>query len=512
MARDQVSKRVKIITAAAFLASCCLLYLCSQLIFKTPPAYAQDAGEKELTIRNMPGCKLTRKGSNSVLWVLEDPYAEIKQVTDDTGQTIRKVTVKIPYFCAQGDPTREVYEVRCGKESPIGRELFLYEFNINDLGCMPKCGDGKLDPDEKCEPASLKNLIGKTHTKLLRRLGEEDVEPPTMIETKCPEGEVCGRDCGCRKDSSRVRCAQGKANCTTYVVTKGGGLGTVIKDEPLDEGEFFDLNAEYVQKALSEVDLPAGECVTGVKTVCTTEDGIVCESAEVHVDVPCCGDGELDAGEECDEGAGNGEPGVKCSKDCKLPCEEKGAGYTSTCGGDTPCCEEVEAGCCKCVAPKISCCGEEGKDCAEINTNAGSDVCYESEGEGKTCPGKCYWHEKSKPVCPDGTSPAEGAALAEKDCYCCACQNEPTSDCQRSCDEQGEGMSFCCLAGEATCPDILLQSPLQSGAELGDIVISPGGYCTVKCYQGVCPHVPAGSGLPSCNDPAAVQAAKKLCS
>jgi hypothetical protein len=71
-------------------------------------------------------------------------------------------------------------------------------------------------------------------------------------------------------------------------------------------------------------------------------------------------------------------------------------------------------------------------------------------------------------------------------------------------------MHFCCLPGDDSCPDILLQSPLQSGAELGDIEISVGGNCTVRCYEGVCPGQTGVSG-PSCDDEPGVIASKIPC-
>ncbi len=143
----------------------------------------------------------------------------------------------------------------------------------------------------------------------------------------------------------------------------GGTLVTITGANFIDVAAvyFGDTPAGFTVNDASSITtiVPAGEAVDTVDVTVVTVGGTSPTSAvdvftyTPSVPTPICGDGTVDPGEQCDDGAANGQPGDCCS----ITCTYQPAGTTCTDDG-SPCTSDVCDGAGACThpaAPSLTC-------------------------------------------------------------------------------------------------------------------------------------------------------------
>jgi len=179
------------------------------------------------------------------------------------------------------------------------------------------------------------------------------------------------------------------------------------------------------------------------------EDALVIPKADTQL--PTCGNGILDPGEDCDDG--NTQSGDGCSKLCKLEC-----GYTCNCGDPTKLCIYLVV------------CGDgirsSSEACDDGNTNSG-------DGCSANCQVEAHWQchvpgRRCTPTCGDGI------LLGTETCDD---GNTVAGDgCGENCLIEGAGQ-YCgdgVISGAEECDDGAFNNDAEYGA------------CTTKCRYSFC--------------------------
>ena len=157
-----------------------------------------------------------------------------------------------------------------------------YECRVPGKRCIPKCGDSKLIGDETCDDGNTTSGDGCTSTC--------QIEPGAT----CPD---LGKPC------SKAQCGNGK----------------------VESGELCDCGTDPDKlpsdcKSMNGLFYGDGK---GCSKTCTKEPSCLDSSGKTQACTTSCGDGNLDPGEDCDDG--NGLDGDGCSAKCK-----KEGGFTCT--------------------------------------------------------------------------------------------------------------------------------------------------------------------------------------
>jgi hypothetical protein len=209
----------------------------------------------------------------------------------------------------------------------------------------PDCDDGDVCTDDVCDPA-----VGCKH--LMNNAPCTDGNVCTLADMcefgkcaskgnlQCADGNPCTDDSchpknGCLFAPNAVACDDGNA-CTAQDACAGGlckpGAGTNCDDGKVCTDDSCDpkTGCQHADNAAACNDgnactlndaCNAGACKGGGPLTC--DDGQKCTADSCHPDsgcifapiAPCCGNGKVEAGEQCDEGPANGLGA--CSADCK---------------------------------------------------------------------------------------------------------------------------------------------------------------------------------------------------
>lgn len=277
--------------------------------------------------------------------------------------------------------------------------------------CWSPCGNGYLDDGEECD-------LGKDNG---RPGGCCTVDCVAVAAGEaCDDGEFCTATDRCSGDGKCVGtddpCAELGLRCDWKLDTCDRcGDGVVEGDELCDDGAAngtskcgcgehckwpgIDTACEDgLACTLGDGCDGAGQCTRGEKSPCAP--GALCHETADGAICALCGDGKVDFGEACDDGADNGLSPCGCSNACTLPttcddgnaCTVGDACAEGKCRGDDPC-AELPGTACVTTDAGIECqvlCGngkvDKGEECdAGADNGASQCGCSSACTLPKTC-------------------------------------------------------------------------------------------------------------------------------
>jgi uncharacterized repeat protein (TIGR01451 family) len=228
---------------------------------------------------------------------------------------------------------------------------------------------------------------------------EINIDTEVSESTPCDEtlvNEVCVwaleiDEWRCIEETTEIYCETPEPYCGDGVLDAGEECDDGINNGEVCVPEYED-SCQYCDNTCEPVVLEGPFCGDGVKDIpyeeCDGLDGVgpnqVCSQECELIDIPYCGDGNVDYGEECDDG--NNVNGDGCSSECLIEyCNYCGDGY---CLEDETC-ETCPQDCGECP-PEPPECGngviEEGEQCDDGNNISGdgcSSICLiEEEDNG----------------------------------------------------------------------------------------------------------------------------------
>ncbi|MBN1610938.1 MAG: DUF4215 domain-containing protein [Polyangiaceae bacterium] len=262
-----------------------------------------------------------------------------------------------------------------------------------------ECGNGVLDPGEKCEPPSVDGCSADC-----RSFVPEAPDPPVCGNSRIEAGETCdppaageGCDASCQVEPGFTCFRPGVCFLTPECGDGVRGYGEACDDN-------------------NEID--ADGC-----TNCAVDDEWVCNSASPSVcEHRYCGDGQRSPGEACDDGSQCSTSGADCDED-------------SDCGGGETCEPRASDGC------SASCTVEAGWRCS-------SSGCQPVCGDGIVIAGK--------EACDDGdTERNDGCSPA--------CIEEPFWECSNAPGQPSECSSTIECGNEVVEPGEICDPPNVNG-------------------------------------------------
>jgi cysteine-rich repeat protein len=349
----------------------------------------------------------------------------------------------------------------------------------------PICGNGFVEGVEQCDDGSKNGSPG----------GSCQIDCTwtcinTPGNTQCDDKNPCN---GAETCSDKHTCQAGtpiaeNGSCGTARICVGGscvdsscGDGVVTAPEECDDGNTavgdgceptckFTCVAGDATRACPAADVCAGASTCSTTHTCTAgtpkADGTACGTGQICVAGKCgaatCGDGFVEAGEDCDFGAGNG-PGKGCEATCKLSCASDAAcADTNTCNGNETC-----------VANSVG--GAAGKKCQSGTNLASGTACTGGQCDGA---GVC------KPIA--GSNCGNGTLNAGEQCDLGA-NNGNSLGCSATCQfECTTAPDSCAAADTNVCDGTMKCTVVTTGL---------GGTGTgQKCVNGAAPAACASCG------------------
>ncbi len=256
--------------------------------------------------------------------------------------------------------------------------------------CSLKCGNGKADPGEQCDNGLTNNTGGYG---------------------KCNADCTVGPYCGDGVKSNGEQCDDGKndgsygtcqSNCTLAAYC--GDEKVINPPESCDQGANNSASS-YGKTACTNHCTPAPYC--GDKAV----DGLfneVCDdgtnggapgscSADCKAFVPLqsCGDGKVQAPEQCDDGSSNGSLQSKCDARCRLKCGNGIKDVAEQCDNGV---NDGSYGTCNADCTLPGYCGDGIKNGNEQCDSGNGNVSYATAYGSGICTTVCQW----APFCGDG--------------------------------------------------------------------------------------------------------------
>ncbi|MFK8000224.1 MAG: MYXO-CTERM sorting domain-containing protein [Polyangiales bacterium] len=341
---------------------------------------------------------------------------------------------------------------------------------------------GGCDPQELCDglsPLCQVDSLSPLGTVCRVAAGACDIgEQCDGVGDSCPADRVASTDTVCRPAGTcdAAETCDGSVNCPTDLLEPPGtqcgsgpspcsaqdtcsALGECETNHTMD-GATCD-NSFCVTGGVCS----AGVCGDGTDRMCPAE--LKCSEVAMSC-VPPCGDGEIDAGEACDDGAANSDTEADaCRTDCSLPtCGDAIADEAEECDdGEDNSDEEPNACRLDCAAPS---CGDgvidngEGCDDGDLNSSdplarCGLDCALRTCGDGVVDAGE---------ECDDGEENADTIDACRTNCTLPLC-GDGVIDTDELCDD---GSLNSDTEADACRPDCML-------AMCGDGVVDTGESC-----------------------------------
>lgn len=362
-----------------------------------------------------------------------------------------------------------------------------------DADCDPVCGNAVVDRGETCDPAALRGCpMGQADCDASSDVASDPCRPALFVAGEA--GNVCGNECalqerittptpgdGCCPSGATIDvdsdCTQEQAVCGNSILEPDEECDTGARSPaPCDavETNCAALPASTCQRrVVVEPDGPCSRaCITEKVEQCEDGDGCcptACDSGSDSdcMEVPTCGNGDLDPGETCD--------GDDCLTPCAPPAPDACVMEVPT-GNPAMCTAE-------CVDVSVNCDDTDGICCAS-SCNARNDT---------DCPAACGNGVRELGETCDGAD--DCAALACEDDGD-PCTIEATTGSVDTCDVDCErnrvtelGLADGCCVDDADfeldpdcpgCGDGVLQS--QEACDLG--ITEGAGACPSACPDG----------------------------
>ena len=273
------------------------------------------------------------------------------------------------------------------------------------------CGDGTIDVGEECDDGNNVNGDGCTST----------CEKPESCNDVCTSAIGCDGLYSCESGHCRNATCSDETDC----ICASCGDGDLDSGEECDDGN--SINGDGCDSDCTIPDSCNDTCVDSIGC----EGGFDCvggscrnSSCSSELDCICasCGDGDLDSGEECDDG--NSINGDGCDSDCTIPdsCNDTCVDSIGCEGGfdcvggscrNSSCSSELDCICASCGDGDL----DSGEECDDGNNKSGdgcSKSCKEEEEDSGDCDGSIgnyVWNDANG----DGVQDADEKGLAKID-------------------------------------------------------------------------------------------------
>jgi fibro-slime domain-containing protein len=263
--------------------------------------------------------------------------------------------------------------------------------------CQLKCGNGVVDAGEQCDDGEDENTGGYGRCSETCRLGPRCGDGIRQAN----EGEAC--DDG-KNDGSYGECAPGcelGPRCGDGEVQADAGERCDAGEDNVASGYGEDICTTQCRPAPycgdRAVDVAHGEaCDDGVNDGSPGSCEVDCSG---WVPLPNCGDGNLDAGEQCDEGNSNGTANSSCDARCRNRCGNGVVDSGEECDDGV---NDGSFGTCNSDCTLAGYCGDGNRDAPFEQCDEGDDNEDDPYGRG-LCTTACAF----APFCGDGRIQAE---------------------------------------------------------------------------------------------------------
>jgi hypothetical protein len=359
---------------------------------------------------------------------------------------------------------------------------------VTDVDCSASCGNGVLEPGEKCDtkipagqagacPAGCDDGKPCTFDQLLNGgtcdavCAHKPVTACSVLASDgcCPGGCDATTDADCKPVCGNGVLEPGEA-CDTKIPSGTGACPTACPSKPCYTATLGNQGTCQAKCTYSSITNCSGK----------TSDGCCPANCNAVTDADCkpvCGNGVLEPGETCDTKIASGTGA------CPTACLSKPC-YTATLDNQGTC----QA---KCTYSSITgCSGKTSDGCCPANCNANTDSdCKAVCGNGLVEPGE---------TCDLKISSGTGAcptACVSKPCYTATLDNQGT--CQAKCTYSSitgcsQNSDGCCPANcnantDADCKPVCGNNVVEPG-ETCDIKIPTGqtGACPIACFSKKC--------------------------
>jgi len=366
--------------------------------------------------------------------------------------------------------------------------------------CLPVCGNGVLEPGEQCDDGNTTGGDGCSATCKIESFCGDGLCQRGEDALSCPEDclPVCGNgvlEPGEQCDDGNTTKGDGCSATCQVESFCGNGLCETGEDPLTCPQDCPGVCGNGVLEPGEQCDDANTKNGDGCSATCQVESFCgngLCESGENALNCPqdcpaVCGDGVLEAGEQCDDG--NTANGDGCSAGCALEV---------LCGN----------GVCDASEDPLSCpqdcaavCGngtlEPGEQCDDGNTTSG-DGCSATCQVEQFCGNGLCEHGEDPLICPEDCRAVCGNGAVEPGEQCDDGNTTSGDGCSATCQVEQSCGNGVCGPGEnpLTCPEdcraVCGNGALEPGEQCDDGNTANGDGCSATCQveqfcgDGVC--------------------------